>query len=221
MDSLVQESSFLEGVYAFLELVKYRAAVSDAEKERVYRMRYDAYLKEGALLPGAPVIFKDRFDDLANGLTICVYVEGALVSSMRIHVLSKANPDTPAMQVFADKLQPLIDNGMVIIDPTRFVNDVVRMRLYPKIPYATVRIAAMACEHYHADLALATVRAEHQPFYKRVFGPPDVIPARPYPTLAKPISLMAFDAYKLRQRILDRYPFMASTPQERAKLFDV
>ena len=91
-------------------------------------MRYAAYLKEGALLPGAPVIFKDRYDDLANGLTIGVYVEGLLVSSMRIHVLSTDNPDTPAMQVFADKLQPLIDNGMIIIDPTRFVNDVVHMR---------------------------------------------------------------------------------------------
>ena len=60
MDSLLQESSFLDGVYALLELVEYRAAISDAEKERIYRMRYAAYLKEGALLPGAPVIFKDR-----------------------------------------------------------------------------------------------------------------------------------------------------------------
>jgi hypothetical protein len=202
-------------------MVEYRAAVTDADKERIFRMRYAAYLKEGALLPGAPLIFKDRYDDLPNGLTIGVYVEGALVSSMRIHVLSKANPDTPAMQVFADKLQPLIDDGKVIIDPTRFVNDVARMRCYPKISYATVRIAAMASEHYRADLALATVREEHQPFYKRVFGPPLAFPARPYPTLAKPISLMAFDGCKLRERILERYPFMASTPEERAKLFDV
>ena len=56
--------------------VEYRAAISDAEKERIYRMRYAAYLKEGALLPGAPVIFKDRYDDLANGVTIGVYVKG-------------------------------------------------------------------------------------------------------------------------------------------------
>jgi hypothetical protein len=221
MDSLLQESSFLDGVYALLKLVEYRAAISDAEKERIYRMRYAAYLKEGALLPGAPVIFKDRLDDLANGLIIGVYVKGALVSSMRIHVLSKANPDTPAMQVFADKLQPLIDNGMVIIDPTRFVNDVARMHLYPKIPYVTARIAAMASFYYRADLALATVREEHQSFYKRIFGPPISYPARPYPTLAKPISLMAFDIYKCEERMMARYPFMASTPEERAKLFDV
>ena len=221
MDSLLQESSFLDGVFALLELVEYRAAVSAAEQERIYRMRYAAYLKEGALLPGAPVIFKDRYDDLANGLTIGVYVEGFLLSSMRIHVLSKDNPDTPAMQVFADKLQPLIDNGTVIIDPTRFVNDVVRMRLYPRIPYVTARLAAMACFHYGADFALATVRDEHQSFYKRVFGPPISYPARPYPTLAKPISLMAFDVRKNGGRMVARYPFMASTPEERAKLFDV
>lgn len=218
--SLATETSFSESVRALVEGLEYRAARTEADKERIYRLRYAAYLKEGALPPNAPLLFKDRFDDLANGVTIGVYLDDRLASSMRFHVLDAEHRDAPAMQVFADVLTPLLDRGITVIDPTRFVADSAMIRMYPKLPYATVRLAYLACEHFAADYGLATVRTEHQAFYRRIFGHELVCPARPYPSLAKPISLMMVDFSRLRDIVRERYNFMESTPEERERLFD-
>ena len=213
------ESSFSESLRALLNLVEYRPAISAVECERIYRMRYAAYLKEGALPPNAPVLFKDRYDDLPSGVTVGVYIDGRLSSSMRFHIIDAANQDSPVMQVFSDALRPWIDAGATIVDPTRFVADATAIRLYPKLPYLTVRLAYLACEFFGADVGLATVRVEHQAFYKRLFGHELVCPARPYPSLAKPISLMKVDFPQLRQRVAERYPFMQSSAEERRQIF--
>ncbi|MGO9743529.1 MAG: N-acyl amino acid synthase FeeM domain-containing protein [Roseiarcus sp.] len=213
------DSAFADDINDFLERVEYRAALRDFERQSIYRMRYSAYAKEGALPPGAPEIFKDRYDDAANGVTYGVYVDGALASSMRFHILGPNHPDAPAMQVFASELQPLVDVGRIILDPTRFVVDVARVRLFPKIPYATVRLALMACEYFETDFCLATVRDEHRSFYKRLFGKPTEFPTRPYPMLAKPIGLMTFDLSLVLPRAHIRYPFLCSTPEEREQVF--
>jgi hypothetical protein len=64
-------------------------------------------------------------------------------------------------------LQPELDAGKVIVDATRFVTDETFSRLFRALPYATMRVAGMACEYCSADLA--AVRTEHQAFYRRVF----------------------------------------------------
>ena len=112
-----------------------------------------------------------------------------------------------------------VDAGKVIIDPTRFVVDPQAARVYPELPYVTVRVGHMAAEHFDADIVLATVRAEHQAFYKRVFGHTTVCPPREYPTLIKPLSLMMLDYPAERDRIARRYPFFTSTAAERASLY--
>ena len=79
----------------------------------------------------------------------------------------------------------------------------------------------MAAEHFGADLLLASVRTEHQPFYHRMFGHAVLVrPARPFPTLIKPISLMASDFPRQREAMLARYPFFRSTYFERRMLFE-
>ena len=77
----------------------------------------------------------------------------------------------------------------------------------------------MASEWFGADKLLATVRTEHQAFYKRLLGHRVVCEARPYPTLTKPLSLMVLDFPTQQERILRRYPFFASTQSERLSLF--
>ena len=42
---------------------------------------------------------------------------------------------------------------------------------------------------------------------------------RPYPTLLKPLCLMAADADAVREKIFQRYPYFRSTPAEREALF--
>lgn len=212
-------TGFDENVRALWKIVDCRPAVLTSEKERVYRLRYSAYLREGALPPGAPELFKDKFDDVDNGLTFGLYIDGRLSSSIRIHVASFESPECPAMSVFSDYLLPMIEQGFVVLDPTRFVIDADAARRFPKLPYATLRVCWMASDYFQADYVLASVRTEHQSFYRRIFGHHVVCPARPYPSLSKPISLMILDFRRERERILDRYRFFEYANGESHRLF--
>jgi hypothetical protein len=211
--------TFDESVRELLQKVECREAILEQDKELIYRLRYAAYKREGALPPGAPEIFEDRFDGSENGRTFGLYIEGRLASSIRIHVICLANPDCPATTVFSDHLYPLLNAGKVLIDPTRFVIDEECARAYPKLPYATVRVGMMAAYHFRADIVLATVRTEHQAFYVRLFGHRLLCEARPYPTLSKPLSLMMTDVQSGQNRVLRRYPFLNSTEVERRSIF--
>ena len=211
--------SFRDSVDSLLRRVECRPALAQAEKNEIYRLRYAAYRREKAIPLDAPHLFSDRFDDLANTMTFGLYVEGRLASSIRIHLVSKRAPEHPGLNVFGDHLWPLIDAGEVLIDPTRFVVDYESSRRHPKLPYATVRVAWMASEWFGADRLLATVRSEHQAFYKRLMGHEVVCEPRSYPPLTKKLSLMMLDFKSGRDGVLKRYPFLQSTSAEREMLF--
>jgi hypothetical protein len=125
----------------------------------------------------------------------------------------------PALDVFSDLLSPEIAVGRTIVDPTRFVIDRTASRHYPELCYVTTRLAVLASEYFSANLLLATVRAEHQAFYRRVFGHRLACEPRHYPLLSKPICLMALDYPLACERLLQRQPFFRSTVLERHTLF--
>lgn len=212
---------FSERISALLEKVDYRLAVTDEDRDAIYRLRYDAYLKEGAIPPSFARRFSDKYDDLDNCLSYAVFVDGELAASLRLHVASASYPKLPALGVFADILVPRLEAGLTIIDPTRFVIDQAIARRHPELPYVTTRIGWMAGEYFRADMILATVRTEHQAFYKRVFGHQTIADARLYPTLIKPLSLMILDYFAMKDRVHQRYPFFRSTLFERRMLFDL
>ena len=208
-----------ERVMNLLDKVDYRQAVTEGEKDAIYRLRYQAYLREGAITASFSKRLSDRFDDLDNAWIYGVFVDGRLSGSIRLNVSSLAYPDLPAVKVFPDLLQREVEAGKTIIDPTRFVIDNNMAKVYPELPYATTRIGWMAGEFFGADAILATVRTEHQAFYKRTFGHELVADAREYPTLVKPLSLMKLDYFGQKDRVHRRYPFFRSTAFERRQLF--
>src|SRR6266404_3444792 len=83
----------------------------------------------------------------------------------------------------------------------------------------TLRLAYVACGFFNADLGLATVRAEHQAFYRRVFMHKSLSPPSEYPGLVKPICLMAVDYPAMRDKVFARYPYLRSTFFPRRMLF--
>jgi hypothetical protein len=202
-----------------LERVEYRRADTDVDREAIFRLRYDAYLREGAIAPNFGRTVSDRYDDSDNGWLVGVYIDGQLAGSLRVHVATKTYPDTPNRQAFEDLIDPPVADGKVVIDPTRFVADYRLAARFPELPYITTRIGHMAAEYFSADIVLAVVRPEHQAFYARVFGHRRMSDARLYPGLLKPISLMMLDYPAQRQRILSRHPIFASTRAEQAALF--
>lgn len=216
---LAGPSRFSDRVLRLLERVAYKRAETDDDKHAIYRLRYDAYMREGAIESNPARTFHDPFDLAPNCWIIGMYIDGDLASSIRLHVASAPDDPLPARTVFADILDAELPRGMTIVDPTRFVTRLDYSLRYPEMPYLTVRPGWMAGEYFHADCILATIRREHQAYYRRVFGHVSWCDARDYPTLKKPIACMGLDYAAQRDSVHARYPFYRSTAQEREALF--
>ena len=221
MDFVQQISSGpVDRATELLDQVEYRLAETEEEKEAIYRLRYRAYSGEGAIEPRADQRLTDRFDELPNSWLFGVYLEGKLRSSLRVSVATSDNDNTPAVEAFRDLLEPELAQGKLIVDPNRFVADPLSRAEYPELPYLTVRLGYLACGYFNADIGTATVRAEHRAFYRRLFFQKALCEPRPYPTLTKPLCLMAADYLSVRDRVFARFPLMRSSAPERRKLFE-
>lgn len=206
--------------HELLDRIDYRLAETTAEKEAIYRLRYRAYLNEGAIEPNAEGIVTDAHDEMPNSWVFGVHVDGVLSASIRISVATPSTPTSPSVDVFSDILVPELKQGKTIVDPTRFVADPDRMQRLPELPYITVRLGYVACCYFDADIGLATVRAEHRAFYRRVFLQQPMCEPRLFPGLLKPVGLMAADYREIRERVYARFPFMRSSAFERRMLFE-
>ncbi|WP_316171490.1 N-acyl amino acid synthase FeeM domain-containing protein [Bradyrhizobium sp. SZCCHNRI1058] len=220
MKSAARVSAVAEQKSDVLENVDYRLALTAEDKDEIYRLRYRAYLREGAILPSPSERVSDEYDDLPNSFIFGVYVNGELYSSIRISVLNSQWRRSLSSDMFADLLHPELDRGKVIIDPTRFVADHEKARLFPALPYVTVRLGYVACAHFNADIGLANVRPEHRAFYKKVFLQEPWGEPRLYSGLTKPVGLVAAHYPSIRDRVFQRFPFMRSSAFERRMLFD-
>ena len=203
-----------------MDHVDYRLAETPEEKEEIYRLRYRAYLREGAVKPSAEQRVADQFEDAPNAWTFGVYLHGELFSSIRISVLNAEWRLSPSVELFGEVLHPLLDKGMVFIDSTRFVADPDKARHFPELPYVTVRLGSTAGVFFNADYGLAIIRPEHQAFYRRVFLHETWCEPRLYPGLVKPVGLLATHLPTVREKVLSRYPFLRSSAFERRMLFD-
>jgi len=212
-------TGFAGRVMELLGKVQYRRVESKADLDAVLHLRYKAYLKEGAIEASADEKLLDPFDELGNFTNFGVFLGDKLLGAVRIHVLDGLGQTSPAFDSFPDVLTPLLEKGKRIVDPNRYVVDYESARLYPELAYITVRLAVIAGFYHDANFVTATVRAEHQAFYKRTFFAQAACEPRTYPLLSKKISLMFIDYENDRQRILQRNPHFAYTSAEIEALF--
>jgi hypothetical protein len=215
-----QPTSLVDRVQELLQRVDYRRIETTEERLAIFRLRYQAYLREGAISANPSGQFSDPVDDRENCWIFGVYIDGKLASSIRLSVTIPGCIDIPALDVFSDVLLGDILAGQTFVDPTRFVADREMSRAFPELPYVTLRLPWLALEYFDASYMLAAVRAEHQAFYKRLWGSKPVCEPRPYPNLQKPISLMTLDYRAVRERVHHRYPFFRSSQFERRMLFE-
>jgi len=221
MRSAAEVSSITPGRSAdILDNIDYRLARTAAQKEEMYQLRYRAYLREGAILPSADERVTDRFDESPWSWIFGVYIDGELCSSIRVSVATPEYPTSPSVEVFPDILRPELARGRTLVDPTRFVADPEKARRFPELPYATVRLGYVAGVHFNADIGLATVRAEHRAFYRRIFLQEPLCEPRLFPGLLKPVGLMAAHYPTLRDKVFARYPYLHSSAFERRMLFE-
>jgi hypothetical protein len=219
-DQQRSDNAFSDSVSRLLDRIDCRRAETVEEREAISRLRYEAYLREGAISPNATRTFADPYDDTDNAYLFGLYIDGELASSIRMHVATAEHPDFPSLHVFPDVLQPYLDGGKVIVDTTRFVADDKFSRRYRGLAYATLRLSWLTAGYFNSDYSLAAVRAEHQAFYRRTFNHKLICEPRPYPHLEKPICLMTIHYRTSADEVHRRYPFFRSTFFERRMLFE-
>ena len=196
------------------------ARVDPAELEDpVYRLRYQAYTREGFMPVNAEEICTDALDQAPNATTFGVYLDDRLVSSLRIHHLTARHPISPSMTIYSDILGPLLESGQSFIDPTRFTADREASLANPALPFLTLRIAVMAAEYFETTSVLSSVRPEHTAFYRRVFLAEELGGIRYYPGLSFPCVMFASNRLDNLPSVLKRYPFFDSVRDEREALF--
>ena len=175
-------SSFNARAERMLARVEYRRAISDCERDDIFRLRHDGYVRDGGIAAIASGRFTDHWDDVPNVDLIGVYLEGRLAGTVRIHTSGAEDP-IPASEPFGDVIAPLLAEHGRLVDATRFVIDSRYAQFSAEMPFLTLRAVAMAAEYHSAWGLIATVREEHAIVYRRVTGHRALTEARSYPLL--------------------------------------
>jgi N-acyl amino acid synthase FeeM len=213
-------SRFSDRVLRLLERVEHRCAVTSAEKEAVYRLRYEAYIREGLIEPRADgQLYDEALDDAPNAWITTTFIDGELASTVRVHVASDESGVLPALGSYSDLIMPHLKKRRVIIDLTRFAARIELARRFAGLPYVALRPTWQAMEYFETDFPLATVVEQHQAFYRRVFGFTPWCQPRDYPKFNFKVACMGLDFRAVKERVEARYPFFRSTRAEREALF--
>src|SRR5947209_421203 len=107
------QSSFADRMGTLLDRIECRAAYTHADIEAFLRLRYEAYVKEGAVLPNESRKLEDRFDHTGNAWNFGFYLDGLLVSAIRVHLLTDQTHVSPALDAFPEVLEPRIAAGRI------------------------------------------------------------------------------------------------------------
>lgn len=220
-DEPLAPSGISKSVLEVLRRTEYRRVEGGEDLEDIYRLRYKAYHRSDMVptLPEASV--HDALDELPNAYRFAVYVDGNLVSTLRLHHLSAEFPVSPSMNMYGDLLAPRVAAGDSFIDPTRFAVDSDWSRIYPQLPYLTLRLAGMACIHFNAPYCLSLIQPFHAAFYKKIYKSRQIGEYRTYRTgVDFTVGLFEAEVFKIQRWSYARYPFFRSTALERHLLFD-
>lgn len=212
-------SKFAGTLIDLLDRVEYRRVSIEDQFDPVYRLRYEAYRREDSVPINSQQVVRDEFDELPNVHCFGIYMDGELVSSLRLHHLTPAFRESPSHSVFPDILDPMLDAGATILDPGRFTADYEASLAYPALPFLTLRVGVMAIQHFRVKYCLSSVRPEHGAFYRRVFRSVAMSEPRYYHGLTFPMILYVCDLLSDWDGLMRRYPFFRSTEDERERLF--
>ena len=220
MKSGIEPHNLLVRGSGLFDRVDYRLIETPEERDSVYLMRYRAYLHGGLISPSESRRIIDSYDDAPNAWIFGIYIDGELCSSLRLHVLTSEWRTSYSTELFGDVLHSRLDRGEIFIDPARFAADPEKSQRFQELPYLTLRLAYLGCDHFNADTGLAMVRTDHQAFYRRVFLHETITEPRAFPGWhSKKVALMASDFRSLREKVLGRFPIMRSSAFERRMLF--
>lgn len=207
-------------VFDILDDIEVRCIRNNEDMDDLYRLRYKAYKSKNYIAEREDHMCFDNLDNLENSYNFGIYKNNRMVSSIRIHLLSDKNRNSPSMFVYDDALSTKIDDGCSFVDSSRFTIDPEYGSENKFLCFVTMRLSVMACIFFDVDYSLSLVRPSHRAFYMRYFGFKTLAEGRRYPSLNFPVNLYACDTMQAKDRVMQRLPFLNSLPCERRQLFD-
>ncbi len=213
-------SRFADRVARLLEKVEFRRAERAADREAVYRLRYEAYSRQNMLSASFEGrLYDEVYDECPNGCTTMTFVEGELASTVRVHVGADEDAILPSLNVFSDAIMPHLRRREILVDPTRLAARLELSRRFPELPYFALRPAWMAAQYFCADFIIATTSVDHEAFYRRVCGYQTWSEPREYPQLNFDVVCLGLDFQLGKRRVEGRYPSFMATDVECEALF--
>jgi len=212
-------SAFSRAALTLLRQIEYRPIQSGEDIEQLYAFRYNCYVRDGWIKENPQKLSYDAHDDEPNIMRFGLFINDKMVSSIRLQHVTADRRVGPSVVIFPDIIDPMLEAGKTMIDPSRLTIDADASKEYPMLPYLTVRLAAMVSQHYGVDYCLSSIRPSHGAFYKRLIESKMIAGERYYKGIAFPVHLYASHVPESLGRVFTKYPFFKSLPVERKMLF--
>lgn len=212
-------SIFKDRSLELLRHIEYRKVTDNSDLDDIFRMRYDAYRRDGLIKEDALQRSSDQYDYTINAHNFGIYLNGELVSAIRIHYANSQFQTCPTKSHFPGILEPYFEDGISFIDSSRFCTVKGAASKVPQLPFLTTRLTAIACLFFEADFMLSVVRPEHSAFYRRFFQMKKWAEGQKVDWFAHSVDLYAAHYHTIEDQVLKRLPFFRSMPREREQLF--
>ena len=218
--SIAEGGLFKEKLLRFLDRVEYRRVESGEDMEDIARLRFKAY-KAVDLMPMTGSTLIDRLDFDSHAYVFGIYLDERLISTVRVHYVTPEHRASTAGAIFAEEVERFLDAGLTLVDPGRFAADPdLDGDETSAIPYLTLRVAAMASEHFDVDRCLTACRPRHAAFYKRVFAAETIVREKKNLGVYNADgALLVARVREIRPWLYRRYPVFDSQPFERRMMF--
>lgn len=218
-DAQSSETGFKDKALETLRALEYRRVNGGEDLEDIFRLRYEAYRRDGLIETNSSHKSEDDYDQNENAHIFGIYYDGQLASSIRVHHATREIPTCPTRSHFPGVLEPYFAEGMSFIDSSRFCADVELSQKLPNLPLFTTRLTAMACFYFEADYMLSVIRPEHGAFYRRFFLMKQWAANQTVEWFSQPVDLYACHLQTIENAVFGRLPFFRSLPLEQELLF--
>ena len=197
-----------------------KLAKSYDERDAIFKLRYQSYLRGGLISQNAFGRYIEACDHAPNAYLLGLHVNRQLAGSLRLQIGSRQNPHFSALELFPHVLERLLEGSHTVVDLSCVAADGGASRLYRCLPYLTLRAWILAAEYFQAQYIVAVLRPAHMPFYQRALSCELQQDLRRHPHHPASVGLMTLNFAASANRLYDDLPFLRSTSLERQRLFD-
>ena len=189
-------------------------------RDEVFALRYRAYRHEDAIEECASERFEDKYDAQPNQVLWALTEHEKVVGSIRTTWYDPSEPWLiPEMEGYAEDVAKAVPAGKRMLSGNRFVTEPDRTDRDSLFALVLLR-QHMLVANLRAEHALAAVRVNHLPFYRRVLKLERASEGRLYPGLASVMYLTACDFSRNIDQVFASTPMLRPRGYERMFLDD-